>query len=194
MRIHLLSLSTLLVLFSCEAPHRKAPPLVDGSCAEYEDLSARSINISDDVTLNLYQDDHYVWLCYCYPEGSYGILDMEIASPGLTEPLNLHVSAQLGEWPLDNPELQPQDAQSDLWWNHKGWTANEVWPNGMDRSGETARPLFKNALARELQMSKDRFGRGEWKLKLSINAVQTDSGFVRLKFPEDDSSLILQVN
>jgi len=171
-----------------------APPLVDGKCQEYEGLSAQVIELDHGVKLHFYQNQHYVWICYCYQEGSYGTLDLQVEAPGLDEPLNLHVSAQLGEWPVNKPEEQPQDPLSDKWWNHVGWTANEIWPNGIDRSGERAQPQFKNAKARELQLSKARFGRGEWKLKFNIRALRTTNGMANLNFPEGNDPHILQVN
>ncbi len=117
-----------------------------------------------------------------------------LEAPELDSPLNLHVSAQLGEWPANQPEAAPKNPQSDQWWNHEGWTANEVRPNDTDRSGDAPRPKFKNADARELQLSKAHFGKGDWKMKFNIRALRTASGMAGLTFPEGDESHILNAN
>ncbi len=168
--------------------------MVDGWADEYQELGAQPINLSDSVDLYFYQNDHYVWICYTYPSESFGTLDMKIETENLDEPLNLHVSAQVGEWPVNKPELAPKDPLSDRWWNMKGWISNEVWPNGIDRSGEVARPKFKNAPARELQLSKERFGRGKWEISMEIRAIKSSDGFISLQFPENKSAYILNVN
>lgn len=176
----------VLAFFLLTAPYSAAqePPLVDGDCNEYSGLKAKRIAISNDITLNIFQDKHFVWLCYGYPEGSFASVDLKLKTPALSETLNLHVSAQLGEWLAGKPELIPPNAESDLWWNAKGWTANPVWINGMDRTGEQPRYRFKNAKARELQLSKRRFGRGEWRFSMEIRRIKGgDGNFYDVLFP-----------
>ena len=164
----------------------EAPPLVDGNCSEYAKMASDSIQLSDDVMLHIYQDAHYVWLCYCYPKESFGTLDLQLISKKYLEPINLHVSAQLGEWPANNPELAPQTPQSDKWWEIEGWTANPVWLNGRDTT--TNQINFKNANARELQLSKKRFGRGLWEIQMEIRSIKgRDGEFYNIQFPEDGS-------
>jgi hypothetical protein len=176
----------VLALFFLAAPYSVAqePPLVDGDCDEYSRLKAKQIAISNDITLSIFQDKHFVWLCYGYPEGSFATVDLKLKTPALSETLNLHVSAQLGEWPVTKPELIPPNPESDLWWNAKGWTANPVWINGMDRTGAQARYRFKNAKAREFQLSKRRFGRGEWQFSMEIRRIKgSDGNFYDVVFP-----------
>ena len=171
-----------------------ASPLVDGNCQEYATLAAERIALSAQVTLQIYQNADYVWFCYSYPDGSFATLDLELQAPGLAEPVNLHVSAQLGEWPLAKPELAPDTPESDRWWNAQGWTANPIWINGMDTSGEKPRYRFKNAGARELQLSKQRFGRGEWRYVLKIGSVKAaDGSFQDLRFPAAGGTQALMV-
>lgn len=190
----LITFLPVLFFYSCHNTTNPAPPLVDGSCQEYEGLEAQIIALDYGVKLHMYQDDHYVWFCYCYADGSFGTLDMEVESPNLDGPLNLHVSAQLGEWPINQPELAPKNSQSDKWWNHKGWTANEVWMNGLNRTEERTSPRWKNAPARELQLSKTRFGRGDWKIKMQINSVKKpDEGLASITFPADADTYTLKV-
>jgi hypothetical protein len=173
-----------LLLLTTSSAMAQEPPLVDGDCDEYPRLKAKQLALSKDVTLNIFQDKHFVWLCYGYPEGSFATVDLKLKTPALPDTLNLHVSAQLGEWPLNKPELAPKDPESDLWWNTKGWTANPVWINGMDRTGERPRYRFKNAKAREFQLSKRRFGRGEWQFSMEIRRIKgSDGSFYDVVFP-----------
>lgn len=161
-----------------------APPLVDGNCSEYKTLPTDSIQLDPQVKLYLYQDRSYVWFCYTYPPGSFGTLDLQVLAPMLGKPINLHVSGQLGEWPADQPEAAPENPESDKWWNNVGWIANPVWINGMDRTGEKPRYKFKNSPARELQLSKSRFGSGDWQLKFEIRSVKAqDNRMYNLSHP-----------
>ncbi|MBQ4819522.1 hypothetical protein [Aquimarina sp. MMG016] len=172
-----------------------APPLVDGNCNEYIKLGANSISISEDVNLYIFQDDYYVWISYCYPEGSYGTVDLEIETNTISDPLNLHVSAQMGEWPLNNKDLKPKNPESDLWWKTNGWTANPVWINGMDKTADRLRYKFKNGEAREIQLSKNRFGKGEWKIRMNVRSILNKAGeFYDIEFPENDEAYLIEVD
>lgn len=188
-------LVALAVLSSCKnKADSLPPPMVDGKLDDFKQLKIEPISISENVDLYIYQDDFFVWLGYDYPEGSYGTLDLQIDTDNFEKPINLHVSAQLGEWEVGNESQQPQTSTSDLWWEFKGWTANEVWMNGIDRSGERANPKFKNAQAREIQLSKQRFGKGTWKLKFNIRAIKNQDGVLdAINFPEDGSDYELMV-
>lgn len=176
MKTNLLSVAVVLFLVLCASANAQAPPLVDGDCGEYAGLKAKTFVVSDDVALLVYQDKHFVWLCYGYPEGSFAMADLKLKTKTFPAGINLHVSAQLGEWPLDKPELAPKNAESDLWWNHKQWTANTVWINGMDRTGDTPRYKFKNAKAREIQIAKMRFGKGTWQFSIEIRNIMGKNG------------------
>jgi len=174
-----------ICIMSC-APPEKAPPLVDGDINEYAALGVTPIQLADSVDLYLYQDDYYVWIGFDYPTGSYGTMDMKLKTEATPEMLNLHVSGQIGEWVASQPETAPANPESEMWWNNRGWIANPVWINGMDTTGPNPRYRFKNASARELQLSKDRFGRGKWELLLDIRAIrQKDGSFGSLRFPKD---------
>lgn len=162
-----------------------AVPLVDGDCGEYAALGAAPVAMAPGVDLFAYQDPHHVWLCFTVPPGGFGILDLRIEAPALAEALNLHVSAQLGEWPADRPEAAPANALDERWWNVHGWTANPLRFRGVDRTEEAAQAQFESAPARELQLGKARFGRGEWRLGFSILAVRPegDGAFGDVEFP-----------
>ncbi len=179
----------LITITFCQPPTDRPliTPMVDGQTEEYIELGVRPIDLGDHVELYLYQNDYYVWLAYTYPEGSYGILDMEIISPKVQDTLNLHVSAQLGEWFIKEGAPRPQNPESELWWNHNGWYSNEVWPNGSDKSGDQPRPKFKNALAREVQLSKDRFGYGDWYFNLNLGSIRSaDGSLTRIRYPGEN--------
>ncbi|HJU55467.1 MAG TPA: hypothetical protein VJ715_12875 [Pyrinomonadaceae bacterium] len=192
--VWLVALAFVSVCAMAQRSFGEEPPLVDGSCEEYARLRAKRVAVSKDVELHVYQDKHYVWMCYSYPEGSFGTVDVKLKTAALPAPLNLHVSAQLGEWPADKPELAPQNAESELWWNAVGWTANPVWINGMDRSGEKPRYRFKNAKARELQLSKRRFGRGAWSFSMEIRSIKGGDGkLYDVVFPKAGESYSLKV-
>ena len=182
-------------LSSTTASLPPSSPLVDGLCDEYSALGAEPIAVSEEVELFIHQNAHSVWLCYSYPEGSFGMMEMFIDTDALPEPLTLHVSAQLGEWPTDQPELAPQEANSDLWWNHSGWVSNAVWFNGMDRSGDRAEVIFKSSPAREIQLSKARFGRGDWQFRLEIRGIRTADGTsTTAEFPSGGEVYILSAD
>jgi len=154
-------------------------PLLDGRCDEYQSIGAEVVAEGDRIKVLLFQDADYVWFCYALPEESYGTLDLLVDSPGLAEPINLHVSAQLGEWRAGHPDEAPQDSDSDLWWSIQGWWSNAVSFNGMRESDEGPRLNFQHSEGRELQMSKERFGRGTWRLRFSIGNVQDVDGAMK---------------
>lgn len=194
--IFLLLVSTIL-LGSCKknTSHLQPPPMVDGNIDDFINLGIEPINLSQEVDLYIFQDKHYVWFGYTYPKGSYGLLDLELITPKLKDTLRIHVSAQLGEWPLNNPDLIPKNPESELWWNMDGWIANEVWLNGMDRTGDSPRYNFRNGDAREIQFSKNRFGVGKWGISFHITNIKgKDDKDYSILYPNDSSYLQLNVH
>jgi hypothetical protein len=142
-------------------------PLLDGRCDEYPAIAQERHRIAAGIELFLFQDPDYLWLCFTLPPDAFGATDVVVAAPGLSEPLNLHVSAQLGEWVAARPEAAPGDVSSDRWWNQRGWTAMPVPFNGVtDDAGSSFK--FKPTPGRELQLGKRRFGRGPWRLAIHI--------------------------
>ncbi len=172
-------------------------PLLDGLCTEYPRLAAKSFKVSDTVTLYIFQDNSYVWMCYTLPTGSFGTVDVRLQTPALSAAINLHVSAQLGEWPADKPDEAPQTSDSSKWWQIVGWTANAMRLNGMVDGENERRPNFLPAEGREFQLAKSRFGRGDWHLRFQIRAVAgagDDGKPGSLWFPSKDSLLELEVD
>ena len=151
-------------------------PMVDGRCSEYAELGAATQTLEQNVQFWLYQDDDYLWLCLALPEMSYGALDLAVDAPRLDQPRALHVSAQLGEWPLASPEQAPQSPDSPLWWQIRGWTANTMRVNGSEQTEEGLKPRFLPDEAREIQFSKARFGSGDWRIRLDLNGIKGSDG------------------
>ena len=167
-------------------------PLLDGRCDEYRPIGAEVIAESDELAVLFFQDEDYVWLCYTLPDRSYGTLDLVVDSPALAGPVNLHVSAQLGEWQVDQPDERPGVADSDRWWNVNGWWSNAVAWNGMRETDQATRPNFQASHGRELQMSKTRFGRGTWRLSFSIDSVRdANAGMKRVVLPPEGKAPIV---
>jgi len=159
-------------------------PMVDGDCAEYSELLAEEEKLPFGVRLYFFQNREYVWLCYSLPNGSRGIMDLYIEAPGLPEPLNLHSSAQLGEWNPSDSSGVPREPTSPLWWQVQGWWATTSRFNGYRGPASDRRARLLPSPAREAQFRKERFGRGEWRLRLEISGVATPSGkFETLVFP-----------
>ena len=186
-------LSLLLAAFVADAAGRDGGPsypLLDGDCGEYAGLAQAKHRVSDDVALYVFQDHDYVWFCYTLPTSSFGMADLTVAAPALNKPLNLHVSAQLGEWPADEPDAAPAGPDSPQWWNHSGWSGTTVPFNGakaaLDDAGKPKVDYnFRMTRARELQLSKQRFGRGEWRWHIDIrNVADRKGGQVSLRFPK----------
>ena len=147
------------------------------------------------ISVLLFQDEDYVWICYALPAESYGTLDLVVDSPGLTSPMNLHVSAQLGEWRAGHPDEAPQDSDSDRWWKIEGWWSNAVSFNGMRETDEGPRVNFQWSEGRELQLSKARFGRGTWRLRFSIGMVHdADAGMKQIDLPlEENERIVVEI-
>jgi hypothetical protein len=166
--------------------HNVKTPMMDGKCHEYQSLEeASATDIGAGVILYSFQDNDYVWFCYSKNKSSWGTLDLFIDTPKLEESLNLHVSAQLGEWPADKPELAPQEPNSDLWWEIDGWWANVVALNGMKEDNDGKKQInFKLAEGREIVLSKDRFGRGNWDFQFKINSILHEGERRTIYYPQ----------
>lgn len=162
-------------------------PTTHGDCGEYAALGAQRQVVDADVTLGIHQNRQYIRVCCTLPEHSFGMLDMRVGSDALAKPLIMHASAQLGEWPADDPEAAPRSASSDMWWRIHGWTANGRWFHGRDTTGASPRPAFVHARAREVQLAPSRFGSGPVRLVLDIAGIRrADGSDSALRVPEHD--------
>ena len=193
MRLSCLLFSLALPFAAAAALAAPAPPLVDGDCTDYKLPGARSTAIAPGIELHVAEDDHFVWFCYTFPAGSMAQLDMTLKTPRLAQALNLHVSAQLGEWPAGRADLAPASPDSDMWWNTQGWTANTLRVNGMDTSGPAPRYRWKHTPGRELQLSKQRFGSGRWEFALAIHQIRHGAALRTVNFPADGALYAMEV-
>lgn len=166
----------LLSLAACggAAPVASAYPLLDGRCDDYAALAHEQHAVARGVDLAVFQDRDYVWLCITLPPGDFGALDLALSAPALAAPLDLHASAQLGEWPAD--ATPPNDPGAPVWGNQRGWAAATVPFHGMAADGHVR---FAPTPARELQLAKARFGRGTWRFHATVHDVTTAGGDVR---------------
>ena len=150
-------------------PRSPAYPLLDSRCDEYQALAHERHTIAPGMELFAFQDRDYVWLCYTTAAPNHAPMDMVVSAPALAEPLDIHVSAQLGEWPANREDLVPKDGASELWWNHQGWGALTIPFNGLTADGKVN---WRQMPGREMQIAKARFGRGSWKLRFKIYNVR----------------------
>ena len=169
----------LFVMNVCQAsPSAGEPLMLDGDCGEYDALGAPAEHLDPRTKLYSWQDAGSVWLCIALPDRSQGVLDLKLLAPALDVPINLHVSAQLGEWLVGDPQGAPASPSDDRWWNHRGWYANPLHFGGLQSGDHGTHVTFRFSSAREIQLSKDRFGRGEWLISLTLDAVGKADGSV----------------
>lgn len=187
--IRSLALSTCLLL---SMPGYASEPMLDGQCSEHQGAATP---MGEGVSLAVSQTAEYVWLCVAVPTGSYGVVDLRIEAPLLPEALNLHASAQLAEWAADRPGAAPTSPESPIWGNNLGWVASVTPFAGMDASASPPRARFRPINGREFQLSKTRFGKGPWRIRLAVQAIATpDGSMVELRFPEEaDETYVLEV-
>lgn len=160
-----------------------AEPALDGRCDDHGEVG-EAIAAEGGVTVYVRQTRDFVWLCFAVPEGSYATLDLMLDAPGLPRPLNLHASAQLGEWIADDPDLAPKNASSPIWWrNIDGWWASTTPFNGMTATLDGLRPNFRTVRGREMQLSKRRFGNGEWAMVAAISDVAAGQDRITVRWP-----------
>ena len=159
-------------------------PMLDGRCGDHVEI-AETRPVSGGVTAFVRQTKDHVWLCFALPPDSHGTTDLRIEAPALREPLNIHASAQLGEWAADDPNAAPRDGSSPIWGKVDGWWANVVPFGGLIATAEGRRVNYKAIPGRELQLSKRRFGLGEWRLVATISDVAaTGNERVSVRWPK----------
>lgn len=165
-----------------------AAPLLDGDCDDHRAAGVVPQSIADGVSLYVRLDEGQLWLCATLAPGDLGVLDLQLVMPAYPEGLNLHVSAQLGQWPLDQPALAPTRADSPDWWNHRGWSGSTLRFNGKVEADGQRRPRLLPGPARELQIDVAHFGAGEWRLVLLFGQL---GGQDRLRHPPDGTALVI---
>jgi hypothetical protein len=141
--------------------------LLDGTCADDEWNDAKSIASNQGHTIRVKRSDRYLFMCITYPENSHGVFEGYLVSENQPKPLNIHVSAKVGdrEWQDDKwPEWE--------WWAAQGWWSNAARYN----STEEGERRFLRTPAREIQFDLDHFGRAGWRIMFDLYYGQNDDG------------------
>ena len=181
----------LLMMAAAVAASGVSPePMLDGHCGDHRP-AAQAIGVAAGIDLFVRQTFDHVWICFTAPPGSFATVDVELQTPNLKTPLNLHASAQLGEWDARDEAAAPKTPTDGRWWKIEGWTGTT---NRFRPAGNGQRLEFFPAGARELQISKARFGRGDWLMKFRIAGLRDgETARGKLSWPKDGSAYRLSV-
>lgn len=103
--------------------------------------------------------------------------------------MNLHASAQLGEWAADDPAAAPKNSLDPLWGQVHGWWANVVQFKGIAETASGRHASYRTLTGREIQLSKARFGRGKWRLSATLSDIALPGGkATTIRWPTEGSS------
>jgi hypothetical protein len=140
--------------------------LLDGRCETTEWARAGRLDLGAGATLLVQEDADHVFVCVRGPPGGLNMLDLYLVSDRVATPVDLHVSAQVGERTLT------QTGWPDWTWrNQAGWYGTPVPFAGMTTDG---RPDFARDTDRELQLSKARFGALPWRIRVDVQFMGAD--------------------
>lgn len=145
--------------------------MLDGDCSDHAIPQTEIHVVDDETTLYVTQSRKYVWLCYSLVDSHGGVLDLRLESPNTNRPLNLHVSAQLGEWEADEGSAIPKSQDDPRWWRTPGWFATPLRFGGLGKGKKGSYPIFVDVPGREIQLSKERFGYGTWRLVFQMDRI-----------------------
>jgi hypothetical protein len=141
--------------------------LLDNRCDPDEWQDAARRDLGEGVVLRFKHDAHHAYLCLTLPPESLGAIDLYLQSDAAQRPWNLHASAQLGEkqrgadgWPPDW-----------TWGNERGWYSPAVPFRGLQSGEHGSHVAFGDIAAREIQLSRVRFGPGPWRLMFELHAL-----------------------
>ena len=169
----IISLASLMLVGCSDAantlPKTQAPFLIDGVCDEDAWDQTPHFDIGGGATLDWLQDENYLYMCLSITEGSYGTFDLYYLDPSDGQPVDLHVSAQIGERKLVDGVWPDY-----LWWNNTAWTANNIEMQYTDnkRSG-FVEPAGHELQANLLKLANDK---GEITLMLHVRALMSEDG------------------
>ncbi len=105
---------------------------------------------------------------------SWSGLDLYVDTPQLEAAMNLHLSAQLGEWPAEGEPIS--GGSSPDWWQLNGWFGTTAHYNGSEMRDGEQRARFRRLNAIELVLEKSHFGSGEWALQFEVRNVPLGNG------------------
>lgn len=171
-----LGLALAAAIASGEAPR---PILLDGSCGEDAWRAAARTEVGEGVALLVMQDPGNLYLCWTLPPDARGV-DLYLQAPDGSMH-NLHTSARVGERTRGTagwPEWR--------WENHIGWFSPPYSFTGARRLDDgTLAYDFALTPAKEMQVSKDRFGRGRWRIYTEVVVRKPDGKLGPVSFPKD---------
>ncbi|MEL6870910.1 MAG: hypothetical protein AAFO81_14010 [Pseudomonadota bacterium] len=174
MRTDLL-ISICLFVAVVQAHAQVTPPmgseiLLDGKCSDDEWLDAKTIASNQGHSIRMKRSERYLYLCITYPEDAGGTFEGYLVTDAQRTPLNIHVSAKIGE-----REWQGEDWPEWDWWNAQGWWSTPVRYN----SFEAGERRFLRTPAREIQFDLNHFGRSGWRLMFDVYYGRNDDGTYR---------------
>lgn len=160
------------LLASVQAQSEITPPmgseiLLDGKCADDEWKDAKTIASNQGHSIRIKRSERYLYMCIVYPEDARGTFEGYLVTEKQPTPLNIHVSAKIGdrEWQGDKwPEWD--------WWAAEGWWSTPQRYNSV-AEGERR---FLSPPAREIQFDLDYFGRTGWKIMFDVYYGRNDDG------------------
>jgi hypothetical protein len=163
------------------APYSPDPVLLDSRCEASEYGRAVRQDLGRGVTLYAMHGRAHIFLCASLPPRSLGSLDLYLQSPRGGPITRLHLSRQLGE--VTHPEGSEPDPKFRV---HPDWSGptNEIL-SFRDRQ-------FDFVQAREVQLSKARFGKGPWRVRLVLAELGPDQESI-VEFPGKGSWNLLQL-
>jgi hypothetical protein len=150
-------------------PEGDEPILLDGRCELPEYRGASRVDLGHGVEMLLIRSGWHLGLCVPLRPGSFGTTDLFLVTPRQAVPLNLHVSAQIGERRLEAGRW-PEWA----FWNHRMWAAPWVPFEGFDGEGAERRPRWGTGGAREMALDIRRFGEGRWLFRIEMRRVMDE--------------------
>ena len=171
MKISILT-SIPFLLAPAQAQSEITPPmgseiLLDGKCADDEWDDAKTIASNQGHSIRIKRSDRYLFMCIDYPEDARGSFEGYLVTEKQTTPLNIHVSAKIGD-----REWQGSEWPKWNWWAAKGWWSTPARYNSF-REGERR---FLKPSAREIQFDLNHFGRTGWKIMFDVYYGRNDDG------------------
>jgi hypothetical protein len=151
-------------------PQGDEPILLDGRCELPEYRGAARVDLGHGVDMLLIRSGWHLGLCIPLRPGSFGTTDLFLVTPRQAVPLNLHVSAQIGERRLEAGRW-PEWA----FWNHRSWAAPWVPFEGFDGEGSERRPRWGTGGAREMALDIRRFGEGRWQFRIEMRRLMDEA-------------------
>ncbi|MDB5367540.1 MAG: hypothetical protein JWM77_3467 [Rhodospirillales bacterium] len=153
--------------------------LLDGRCEAAEWARAARLDLGSGASLLVQEDADHVFVCVRGPAGGLNTLDLYLVTDRAPVPVDLHVSAQVGERTLTQsgwPDWQ--------WRNQTGWYGTPVPFAGMTDLEGAPRPAFARDTDRELQLSKARFGPLPWRIRVDVQVMGPERKASALYPPE----------